>query len=176
MKLRHLTICLIILLLADCTASGPTYSSLPETALQPKEGMARFVIYRPESFKYFLRPLSVRVNGTQVCDLKNGSFFIRDMAPWRLTLSAHLSHMPGTSWIKMNSEAGHAYYIRLHVDDAKFAAGLPGSGMDEDMAALDTIKAVANPAPDAGPFLIKIVEQKEVLPELQALKESVDCQ
>ena len=176
--MKIFTFCVLTLIvLGGCSSNGSTYSSLPDTSLHPKEGMAQLVIYRPDSFKYFARTLGVELKGNTICDLPNGRFLIKDIDPSKITIKASLWGMLGTSRKTIRTHAGEQYFVKVAVDEALFSAGVA----DEEAAGgpLGSLANTGNTeelSSHAGPFLIEIMDEKVARAELQSLRMSMECQ
>jgi len=164
-KFQKIFIILFAIALAGCSAKGPTYSSLPDEAKQPRKGMAQLIVYQPVSMN--LRSLDIEINRVKGCNLAAGTFFLLDVPPGQTTISSSIWDAPGTSSLTINAKSAHRYSIRIQWDMGKsmgFAvAGIPGGLIAESASS------------HSGPFLIDSIDEETSKQELAKLKQNTQC-
>jgi hypothetical protein len=154
--MRH-TFIVLLLLLSACNGTGPIY-----THKEPESGKARIVVYRPDSSKFMLRSPSVDFNGIKACDLPNNSYFVREVEPKALTVSASFWDMPGTSRIVIDAKPNAAHFVRVSVDNDRFVAGMLGG-----VIAMGAVEATSS---TSGPLRMENVERSKAETELNQMK------
>jgi len=153
-----------MLALAGCTASGPTYSSLPEQ--KPDKGMAQLVVYRPNGLAYAARRPTVEINSIKTCDLPAGGFFIKNVKPSEITITSSFWDAPGTSRFTTEAVSGKTYHIRITLNNDKLGAGLVAGFIGTAVA-----EGVSE---HSGPFNIELVDDRTAYTEINSLK-MADC-
>lgn len=155
-----------LLSLSACTitANGPLYN---EAGIK-KTKEPLIVIYKnPSALGAAAGMYSVDINGEERCRLHTGSFFIPQNVSGNTLISSSMFGTPGTSKLRINTEHGKTYYVRIDVDSNKESAGM-GAGLIGLL--------VAEAASDtAGPFVISLVDPEYAKMELQKLHKEESC-
>lgn len=150
------------LLLANCAASGPVYSTLEP----PHPAKARLVLYRPDSIYDMTRKFWVEGNGQQLCSLHNGSFFVKELAPGNYYLTSSRFMAIGTSKLNLAIKAGETIYAKMEVSGSRVVSGIFGGII------ANTVEETVSE--NAGPVYLGTVSKDKAQAEMQGLHE--DCQ
>lgn len=156
--MRSLAISLL-LLLAACSASGPSFN---EANL--KSDQATIIVYRQDRFLGFAGYFDVDVNGKPYCKIDNAGFFVVKSNS-KTEISSSIWDQPGTSRITINAKPHDIYYVRMEMDGSKQVAGALG-GLSGQLIA-------EGAASTGGPFLFTKVDPEIAKQELKNLKQ--DC-
>lgn len=152
---------LLLLLLSGCTANGPVFN---ENAL-PKTDGATLIVYRDNVYYGAFGKIAFEINGQEFCRLHNSSFYVHSGLHDKVSVTASIWDMPGTSRIVIDTKPGKVYYVKMDIDSGKQISGglggLPGALIAEGIA------------PTGGPYIFTNISPEQAKSELAGLHQ--DC-
>ena len=155
-----------LLLLAGCSVTGPTYSSVSNEITSPEKGLSQLIIYRPDAFVGQAVSFEISTNSANTCGLQNGSFYVSNVKDGPVDITGTYWGMPGTSQMSFNAKKDGKYFIRVAWNDGKAWSGVFG------VVGMGVAEATSS---HSGPFLIDILDEQSAEPELQQLKMNTQC-
>lgn len=173
MRNHIIALAFTILLLTGCEY-GPAYSTL-QNSVQPKQGMAQIIVYRPVSYEYVLRTLNISFNGMKACRLDNNGFFIKDMEPGEIAINAGMWGAAEPSQLVIKAEAGKKYFIKATPDKDKYLEGITDNSSDGVVFTSPGMDIYKKPDYNTGPFTLRQMDDTAATPELQSLKQNTKC-
>lgn len=182
MQLRTLTpqilaISLAVALLAACSPAKklPPVATWQSTSPAPAANAARLVIYRPSSRLLHIRAPSIKLNDAKLCDLYEGSYFMRDVAVQQLMVSSSLWDEVWSSKLALTPQPGATYYIRVSVDSGKVdqamgaAIGAGIGGALGGAVAAGTSGSGKSDAAHQGSFALDLMGESGALSDIKSL-------
>ena len=104
-------IVVLLLFLAGCAASGPTFKDTPFAAQPMADDKARVIFYRESDANF--GSVTIGIEGAIVGALARKGFIVADLAPADYKISAWMRGFPLQEFVlKMRVSAGETYYIR----------------------------------------------------------------
>jgi len=125
--------------------------------------MARMVILYPAPIIGSNGMVQIKGNDARSCDLKSGSYAVRDIAPGDETLVFSFCGIPAISALRLKAVAGQKYYIRIRPYDSSFRGILSGYPSEYVPPGAPAHK---------GPFAIERLDEPQALSELRSLAPS----
>lgn len=157
-KMKNLAI-VSLLLLANCSASGPAFNGSLENKTQ-------IVVYRPDSYYDMTQPFWVEDNGKEFCSLHNDSYFVKTVDAGNHYLTSSRFMAVGTSKINVTVKPHETVYVKMEVNGGKAISGLLGG-----LLAGAFEEGVSS---NAGPVYLGSVDKGTAHQEMMGLKQ--DCQ
>lgn len=155
-------LCVSLLWLAACSASGPEYSGLSSVS-SPKVG--RIVMYREDSIYDITQTFWVEADGKQICSLHNASYFVKEVTPGNHYITSSRFMAIGTSKMPLTVKAGETVYAKMEVSGSRAMGGIFGGVLANTVQ--ETITE------NAGPVYLGTVSKDKAQAEMQGLNE--DC-
>ena len=110
--------------LGGCATSGPKYSQYESTISPVSAEKARLYFFRQSKFAAGGVDAPIYVNGEEVGEAANKSYFFADVTPGRMVLKTESKMAPGVHVMETDVEAGNNYYIEVQVNEAYISSGV----------------------------------------------------
>jgi hypothetical protein len=120
-------------------------------AITANKDQATIVVYRPSRYEWTGRYYPININGIEVCNLGDASFFTKQMNAGDVNISSSVWDAAGTSRLAIKAKPGRIYYVKI----------LPANY---------TIISQWN----HGPFEFNLIDESQAKQDLSGLH--VDCQ
>jgi hypothetical protein len=159
-NLNTILFVIVATLALTACASGPTGETFTSYKMPaPARNKAQLVIYQA-SYWGFTRAPMVKVNGVEKCKVPAQAFFVTDVNPGKVSVTADFWDYPGISKLALSVKANETYYIQLKFYPAQ-------SGL---------LPALMSDAPEhEGPYAIQKVSEDFAVTAMTFFKQTKDC-